>query len=67
MRKIRYWFQYQIAGLEFEYGRLCGKIVEWFLWQEWKQCVYREDFEAGIRRLRGSDKFIRMIKDSYGD
>ena len=49
--KYKFWFF--IAGIEFRIGRLCGKIGEWFLWQEWKQYTDREEFNEAINRLRG--------------
>ena len=53
--KIKYWVLYKVAWFEFKIAFLCGKIGEWFLWQEWKHCTDREEFEKDIRRLRGID------------
>ena len=47
-----YWILYQRAAIEIKVAMLCGRIGEWFLWQEWKQCTDREEFEESIRRLR---------------
>lgn len=55
------------AGWEFKYGILCGKIGEWFLWQEWKQCTDREEFEADIRRLRGVEKYSEYLEEKNND
>ena len=50
---MKYWIYYQIASIRVKYVILCGRIGEWFLWQEWKEFVDREEFEIAIRRLRG--------------
>ena len=49
---MKYWIYFQIAKVEIKYCLLCGKIGEWFLWQEWKHFTDREEFENDIRRLR---------------
>jgi len=67
MKKIRYWFLYQMAGIELRYAMLCGRIGEWFLWQEWKQCSDREEFEADIRRLRGVEKYSEYLEGEKND
>jgi hypothetical protein len=50
---MKYKLLYWIALVRIRYGLLCGRIGEWFLWQEWKQCTGREEFEEDIKRLRG--------------
>jgi hypothetical protein len=52
---------YLIEGLKLRFGLLCGKIGEWFLWQEWKQCTDREEFNKDIRRLRGIDELEELL------
>jgi len=51
--QIVYRFWYRVCGIELRWGMFCGRVGEWFLWQEWKQCTDREEFERDIRRLRG--------------
>lgn len=49
----RYFCALVWAEIELRYGLYCGKIGEWFLWQQWKQCVDREEFEKALKRLGG--------------
>lgn len=51
---MKYWFEYQLAGIQIQYSRMCHRIGLWFLWQSWKQCVDRKTFqEEVIDRISG--------------
>jgi len=62
--RINYWMLYRIAGVDYNIGRLCGKIGEWFLWQEWKRYTDRKEFDSDIRKLRGIDEIEKYFEDN---
>lgn len=44
-----------LAKIQMKWCLLCGRIGEWFLWQEWKPFTGRDEFNEAIKRLREED------------